>query len=538
MVGLLFASFLFTLTGAAEPRIGWMPLEMLQRPIAIRTGIGNAHERVTTSSQDAQQYYDQGLCLLHSYFWIDAARSFHQTLRLDPKLAMAHVGLSYTYSGLEDDDAARAEIERAEALAAGASERERQRIAIRARQLAAMADPSNAAALQTYRNAAEAALAKWPDDAELWLVAGNAAEPSPWGRGQRGLASTIAFYEAALARSPDHFAAHHYLTHTYETIGDAERALKYGEAYARLAPAIPHAQHMYAHDLRRVGRVSDAIQHFEHTRQLEEEYARSQQIPPEFDWHYAHNLSLLATGYQHEGRLAKASEVLERLYKLPKFLPRFDFTRREWVEFLIGRNRVDEALAAAREMQHAASPGVRSLGHVLAGQALLTSNHIREAETELAEAERESAAIVPKGPLPLSPAMLKPYQDTLKGEILLRSGRVDEGARLLQEVQRTIRAELGADAWISAVFRLEAIARVARETGHWDLADYTAGQMIAHDSSYAGGHYAAALVAVHRKQLDAARREFEEAVKLWSNADTDLPELKAARQQLAKIEGR
>jgi len=59
--------------------------------VTIRTGIGELHEKVSTQSAEAQSLYDQGLAYLHSYVWIEAARSFHQALRLDPNLAMAYL---------------------------------------------------------------------------------------------------------------------------------------------------------------------------------------------------------------------------------------------------------------------------------------------------------------------------------------------------------------------------------------------------------------------------------------------------------------
>ena len=46
--------------------------------------------------------------------------------------------------------------------------------------------------------------------------------------------------------------------------------------------------------------------------------------------------------------------------------------------------------------------------------------------------------------------------------------------------------------------------------------------MIRHDPTYAGGHYALALVSQHHGDAAAARQEFAEAEKLWSKADPDL----------------
>ena len=111
----------------SHQRVGWIPLAFLERPIALQTGIGSIHEQVSTSSKEAQEFYDQGLAYLESYFWAQAARSFHQALRYDPKLAMAYVGLSYAYSPM-DFPAAEAALARAKSLSAGITDRERRRI--------------------------------------------------------------------------------------------------------------------------------------------------------------------------------------------------------------------------------------------------------------------------------------------------------------------------------------------------------------------------------------------------------------------------
>ena len=55
------------------------------RKFRSANGIGNSHEAVTTTSKEAQAFYDQGLNYLESYVWIEASRSFHQALRLDPE---------------------------------------------------------------------------------------------------------------------------------------------------------------------------------------------------------------------------------------------------------------------------------------------------------------------------------------------------------------------------------------------------------------------------------------------------------------------
>ena len=74
-----------------------IPHALLERPLTLRTGVGAVHDDAGTKSPEAQRFYDQGLAYLHNYIWIEAARSFHQALKTDPNLALAHVGLSYAY---------------------------------------------------------------------------------------------------------------------------------------------------------------------------------------------------------------------------------------------------------------------------------------------------------------------------------------------------------------------------------------------------------------------------------------------------------
>jgi len=518
---------------AACAAVGWVPREVLQRPVALRTGIGRTHETVTTSSAEAQAFHDQGLAYLHSYVWIEAGRAFNQALRLDTKLALSWVGLSRVYSGLEDQAAARVAWTKAQELADGASEKERRKIAARGVQLDAIDDLPNVEKHAAYERALDEALAADMDDVELWLLRGNAEERNAAGRGQRGGAASVAFYRQALAVSPDHFAAHHYLVHSYESIGRIEEALAHGEVYARLADQVPHARHMWAHDLRRVGRVEDAIAEFERAHELETAYYEAEGLPEELDWHRPHNLDLLATCHQHQGRMKKTEAVMRERGRIRPVLSGTEFNGKAWPGFLLGTGRYAEALAAARELAQGRWASTRAVGHALAGHALLALGRLADAEAELAEADARLAE-VPAGGMTVGyvgRSAVEPYVFGLRGEILLRRGERAQAGELLKDVQRRIRAVPGPDAWTEALFRLEEIARAARRAGDWELAAYTAEQMRDHDPAYAGTHYALGLVAEHAGEGEQARAAFDEAVRLWSKADPDLPDLRQARQR-------
>jgi tetratricopeptide (TPR) repeat protein len=510
--------------------MGWVPREILERPVPLRSGIGNAHEAVTTSSPQAQAFYDQGMDYLHGYVWIEAARSFRQALRLDPKLAMAWVGLSRVYSGLDDPEHAGQALAQAEALSAAASPREQRRIALRAKQLEAVAALDDGGKHAAYKKAIDDALAADIADAGLWLLRGNAEEPTAAGRGQRGGPASTAFYLEALRLSPDNAAAHHYLTHSYETIGQIPLALEHGEAYARLAPAVPHSHHMWGHDLRRVGRVDDAIAAFKRTDQLEKEYYAAEGIAPELDWHHIHNLDLLAMAYQHKGRMKLAEATMREAAALPPTTAYAEFNGKLLTVFLLGRQRWDEAALEAGRLANGKSGAARAVGQALVGDALLGRGRVTEARAALAAAERELAGVpvLAPGTSP-SRGQVQPWMDMLRGELLIREGQNAEGRRILEGVARTLRAIPGPDAWIQALFRLESMARVARDAGEWDLAGFMAGQMLEHDAAYGGSHLAQALVAEHRGDRAAAARDRAEAARYWRDADPDLPELAAVR---------
>jgi tetratricopeptide (TPR) repeat protein len=498
-----------------EPKdaIGWVPREVLERPLPLRQGIGKLHEEVTTTSPEAQSYYDQGLAYLHSYVWIEAARSFHQALRLDSSLAMAYVGLSDAYVGLLDVPSAATAAEKAKSLAAKVSERERARISLRGLQMDYLQDSGDMKKYFAYRQALSDALSASPNDPWLWILRGFADEGTPTAHGQGGLVDTIAFYQTALRLSPDNFAAHHYLAHTLENHGPAKEALEQTELYVRVAPAIPHAHHMHGHDLRRVGQTEQAIQEFLKAEELEDNYYRTENIPAKFDWHHAHNLQLLAMSYEALGQMKAAEAAFRQAFVLPSYTDFADYNRKAWPEFLLDHGRPEESLTASQELVNSQWAMARFAGHSLAGRAQLALNHPEEARAELELAERETEHMPSN--------VLKSLSDSalLRAEIMLRNGKTEEGNQLMDRIVRDVVAASGPDAWCEAVFQLEYIARVAREASDWTLAESAAKEMIRHDPSYAGGYFALGLVAEHQGNAPTAKEEFVMAQKLWSKAD-------------------
>ena len=503
-----------------------VPLEILQRPVMLRTGIGELHEKVSTRSPEAQSFYDQGLAYMHSYVWIEAARSFHQALRLDPNLAMAYLGLTDAFIGLQDVATARATLEHAKSLEKGMSERERTWLSIREGELQ-FAEGTNPDGYTAYRKAINEALKANANDPWLWIQRGLADEGNPFSHGQAGGPDALAFYRTALALAPSNLAAHHYCAHAYENMGRSKDALEESALYARMAPAIPHAHHMHGHALVRTGRTEEAIAEFLKTKELEENYYRSEKIPARYDWHHAHNLTLLAMSYQSLGQMKSAETLFHEAFSSPAYTDFLEYNRKCWPEFLLSRQRYQEALVAARELTQSEWPLARLAGHTLAGQALLGAGSVAEAKDELTLAERETER------LPARAVAALPYPTTLRTDILLHEKNTTEGEPLAMNVAKSVLAMPGPDAWMAALFELESMAQSARNAGDWELAGFMAQQMILHNPNYAGGHFAYGLAAEHEGRSAEARQALTAAEKLWGKADRDLPELAQIHQGLA-----
>ena len=59
-------------------------------PPPLMTGTGDASLKITTRSEQAQAYFNQGLRLLHCFWDFEAYRAFKEAARLDPSAAMAY----------------------------------------------------------------------------------------------------------------------------------------------------------------------------------------------------------------------------------------------------------------------------------------------------------------------------------------------------------------------------------------------------------------------------------------------------------------
>ena len=302
-----------------------------------------------------------------------------------------------------------------------------------------------------------------------------------------------------------------------------------------MASQVPHAHHMYGHDLRLVGRIGDAIREFEAANQLELDYYRKENVAPDLDWHRAHNLDLLGRSLQHEGEMKQAEQVFKEAFAL-KPTDGFGAARRRMLpDFLLLRSRPQEALAAAQAM--AADPWAlpKFSGQVLAGRAHVDLGDVAAGRRDFAAAKSTLGHLerfTQTYPFDVQ-AAAQPGLNELEGEILLAQNKLGAD-EILKKVAEEASTHRGADA-LGELFMIERIARVAKAHNRIELVKWLGDKMIGFDDAYAGGHFFKGWALAESHDNAAASKEYERARALWAHADANLPEGSDIRDYLAKV---
>jgi tetratricopeptide (TPR) repeat protein len=209
----------------------------------------------------------RGVALLHSFGYAKAQMQFQAIEHDDPTCAMGHWGIAMTqYQELWGQPEAEAlklgADEMAIARTFGPQATPRERAYIDA--LSAFFDSANT----TYRLRADAYVARmdalhaaFPDDVEGGAFDALAilADTPPGDTSLTHERRALAILEPLYAKHPDHPGLAHYIIHTCDTPALAREGLAAARAYARIAPASPHALHMPAHIFARLGLWSDDI---------------------------------------------------------------------------------------------------------------------------------------------------------------------------------------------------------------------------------------------------------------------------------------
>lgn len=224
--------------------------------------IGPYRRPVTTSSDEAQRYFDQGLAWMYSFNHDEAIRSFAKAAELDPDCAMAWWGISICEGPNYNDPVMTAErsgaawsaLKEAEARVANASPVERGLIEALAARYAFPWPEDRAALNEAYAAAMEELLARFPDDPEVGTLYGESLMVlRPWQLytidrlPEADTAKITAALEAVLEKHPNNPGANHLYIHAVEPSLEPERALPAADRLRNQIPVSGHMNHMPSH---------------------------------------------------------------------------------------------------------------------------------------------------------------------------------------------------------------------------------------------------------------------------------------------------
>jgi tetratricopeptide (TPR) repeat protein len=326
MLGVIVATVFVGCTGGTAKQPTTAPLY---------ENLGSHHHPVTTSSAEAQQYFDQGLRLSYAFNHAEAIRSFRQAAALDPDCAMCYWGVAFALgpniNAPITEEAAREAfqaIEDARRRSGGVSDRER--AYVEALAIRYTSDPkAERPPLDTaYATAMRDVASRFPDDLDAaTLFAQSLMDTSPWnywdidGTPRAFTQDVLDTLESVLSKQPDHLGAIHLYIHAVEASPDPRRAERYADKLAALAPGAGHLVHMPAHIYLRVGRYADASAANEDAIKADEAYVAGDAAPNNMTYqvgYVPHNVHFFVTSASMEGRsadaLKAAADVRNRMH--------------------------------------------------------------------------------------------------------------------------------------------------------------------------------------------------------------------------------
>jgi tetratricopeptide (TPR) repeat protein len=252
-------------------------------------GVGTYSRRISSSSPDAQKFFDQGLRLAFGYYFPEAIASFQEAQRYDPDHPMIGWGLALAagpspnsrFTGFPDDPqgearkaiaAARTRIERASPV-------ERALIETLAVRYDIDSYPDRKQRDDRYIEATRSLLQRFPDDLEAGFLRADALMTrGAWrywradGSALPGTEDAVRALERVMAIDPNHPGAVHLWVHLFESSAQPEKALPQADRLESLMPKAGHIVHMPSHIFLRLGLNARAAESNERSIAVDAEF--------------------------------------------------------------------------------------------------------------------------------------------------------------------------------------------------------------------------------------------------------------------------
>jgi tetratricopeptide (TPR) repeat protein len=537
---------------APPPTQSAVDLDKLPPPQRIE-GIGHSHMEITTQSAQAQQWFDQGVSLMHCFWDYEALRAFEQSVRADPNCALCHWGIAQALGfrgGTPDSDQIKNELARAKELSANASEREQRII----RTFADANDKKGDEAANTLAKGLAALVDRYHGDVELQLLLSSAANSGY----EEGEALPGAIYAQALLRDlinehPDNAAAHHYWIHAVEASEHPEWALDSAAKLAALAPGSGHMVHMPGHIFYRVGDYERARQSFLASQRVDEAYMASQHVSVSDDWNYAHNLSYLVADCAEEGRYTEALEHARSLVGLADdpdhsgnpgfYVLQIASTEARLAIRFADWNRVIEhplQFGVPDDKLNVWARGYRDgLVAYAKGMKAGEQNHLQDAEAESNALDallwRLSQEKLDDKDKPRRDRVLKILGTAaleLRGNLASYQGDLATARQLLQRADEEEKGLGYAEPPMYARPPMEVLGAAYLRAGQFEKAREAYNKALTKRPHSGFALYGIALSWEKQSDQQQATRAYREFSEAWTHADRDLPQMKAAQAYL------
>jgi tetratricopeptide (TPR) repeat protein len=290
--------------------------------------LGGYAYRITTTSADAQKWFDQGLRLVYAFNHAEAQRAFREAARLDPGCAMCYWGIAITEGSnynsptdAEREARALAAVRQAQQHTPGATPVERALIGALARRHSDAPGAQRQALDRAYADAMRDVARQFPLDLEAGTFFADALmNLRPWnlwtpdGAPQPETNEIVATLERVLARNPEHPGAAHLYIHAVEASTNPGRAEPAADRLLKAMPGAGHMVHMPSHIYWRVGRYADAVSANMAAVKADRAYLRTAQGSPIYrGLYYPHNIDFIWQSAAMQGRAADTLKAAREL---------------------------------------------------------------------------------------------------------------------------------------------------------------------------------------------------------------------------------
>jgi tetratricopeptide (TPR) repeat protein len=542
-------------------------------PAKLLPGMGVTRNfPVTTASEEARQFFLQGVSQIHSFWFQESERSCTQALQLDPNMAMAYwcialsaasdyrpafqllrdsssggprggsaasepsaeaVARSTSGAALDPQVRAREAIAKAMALRDRVTPRERLYIdAQAARRAAGSKDAADAAYIAGLRKL----VAAYPDDLEAKSMLGLAVDNGFESASKEPRSHTmeaIALLEEVVAKDDTHFGAHHYLIHAYEGSRMPEKAWHANQRYAGLVTNIPHALHMPGHIYAQSDKIQEAISAFSAAAANEQKWIASDTLYP--TGHYGHNVHFLIHALNLGGRYDDSMKWVQDLFTY-KENPREregNNQRNVWRQGYFGliksvvRFEKWNEILDGKTIPVYDKPEQQAWRHWAMGLAYSATGQADKAKATLADMQKDLDAVTSaKEPIGIG-------LQELEATIAARGGDRKKAYELYRKAAEREAAMIYTEPPAYPRPVVEGWANVALALGDHATAEKEYRQALAREPGSGRAFFGLAAALDGLGKTTEAREARGRAAKAWANADANLPQVQQLKTSTA-----